>query len=121
MNVTLSEHASDIDYFVPYPALDEAISTHITYLDTVGRPKITLKYAQLTDKHGGNIYVCRLYVIGCRIELQLTRHIGHLQGAVLGSSAETFGGRDCIHGRLCTGFGMEACRYPYPEEVICMC
>lgn len=49
--------SSDIDYFLPYPALSERISTHITYLDTVGRPKITLTYAQLTDRHGGNIYV----------------------------------------------------------------
>ncbi len=47
----------DIDFYAPYPALEESISKHITYLDTIGRPKITLKYAQLTDKHGGNIYV----------------------------------------------------------------
>ncbi|KAI0698548.1 oligosaccharyl transferase alpha subunit [Cerioporus squamosus] len=57
VKIILPEGATDIDYFVPYPALSETISTHITYLDTVGRPKITLKYAQLTDKHGGNIYV----------------------------------------------------------------
>ena len=57
MSDVLTGTCRDIDYFVPYPALSETISTHITYLDTVGRPKITLKYAQLTDKHGGNIYV----------------------------------------------------------------
>ncbi|RPD67302.1 oligosaccharyl transferase alpha subunit [Lentinus tigrinus ALCF2SS1-7] len=57
VKIVLPEGATDIEYFVPYPALDETISTHISYLDTVGRPKITLKYAQLTDKHGGNIYV----------------------------------------------------------------
>lgn len=33
------------------------ISNHITYLDTKGRPAITLKYQQLTDKHQGVIYV----------------------------------------------------------------
>ena len=34
------------------------VSNHITYLDTTGRPVITLKYAQLTDRHSGVIYVC---------------------------------------------------------------
>lgn len=34
-----------------------SISTHITYLDTKGRPAITLKYEQLTDRHTGVIYV----------------------------------------------------------------
>lgn len=49
--------ASDIDYFAPYPPLSEQITKHITYLDTIGRPKITLKYKELTDKHTGQIYV----------------------------------------------------------------
>ncbi|TFK87076.1 oligosaccharyl transferase alpha subunit [Polyporus arcularius HHB13444] len=57
VTIILPEGATDVDYVVPWPALSETLSTHITYLDTVGRPKITLKYAQLTDKHGGNIYV----------------------------------------------------------------
>ncbi|TBU32897.1 oligosaccharyl transferase alpha subunit [Dichomitus squalens] len=55
--IILPEGATDIDYYAPYPALSESISTHITYLDTIGRPKVTLKYQQLTDKHGGVIYV----------------------------------------------------------------
>ncbi|KAI0774154.1 oligosaccharyl transferase alpha subunit [Fomes fomentarius] len=57
VQIILPEGATDIDFYAPYPALKESISKHITYLDTIGRPKITLKYAQLTDKHGGNIYV----------------------------------------------------------------
>lgn len=54
---------SDIDYFAPFPALSESISTHITYLDTIGRPKITLKYRDLTDKHTGTIYVRTKYAL----------------------------------------------------------
>ena len=53
----MSSGSSDIDYFLPYPALDETISKHVTYLDTIGRPMITLTYSQLTTKHDGNIYV----------------------------------------------------------------
>ena len=34
-----------------------SLSTHITYLDTKGRPAITLQYEQLTDRHTGVIYV----------------------------------------------------------------
>lgn len=105
---------------MPYPALSETISTHITYLDTVGRPKITLKYAQLTDKHGGNIYV------SWRDLLSFVRSLmnclpGYLQGPILRPSEETRGGSDgvCRHLRPCSR--MEACRYPHQEEVTCMC
>ena len=37
-----------------------SVSTHITCLDTTGRPAITLKYEQLTDRHTGVIYVSAL-------------------------------------------------------------
>jgi len=47
----------DIDFFTPYPAIDTQVSTHITYLDTVGRPKLTFTYKDLTPKHVANIYV----------------------------------------------------------------
>jgi oligosaccharyltransferase complex subunit alpha (ribophorin I) len=33
-------------------------STHITYLDTIGRPKITLQAERVTDRHAGLVYVC---------------------------------------------------------------
>ena len=32
-------------------------STHITFLDTVGRPAITLRKAGVTDKHDGIVFV----------------------------------------------------------------
>ncbi|KAI9001442.1 oligosaccharyl transferase alpha subunit [Trametes punicea] len=66
--IILPEGATDIDYFAPYPALSESISTHITYLDTIGRPKITLKYRDLTDKHSGTVYVT--YKMPFRAHLQ---------------------------------------------------
>lgn len=39
-----------------------SLSTHISYLDTTGRPAITLKYEQLTDRHTGVIYVSTIDV-----------------------------------------------------------
>jgi oligosaccharyltransferase complex subunit alpha (ribophorin I) len=33
------------------------MSTHISYLDTTGRPAVILAYKNLTDKHTGMIYV----------------------------------------------------------------
>ncbi|KAI0327775.1 oligosaccharyl transferase alpha subunit [Cubamyces sp. BRFM 1775] len=68
IKIILPEGATDIDYFAPFPALSESMSTHITYLDTIGRPKITLKYRDLTDKHTGTIYVT--YKVPFRAHLQ---------------------------------------------------
>ena len=108
---------SDIDYFAPYPALSESISTHITYLDTIGRPKLTLKYQQLTDKHGGLIYVsgCRILCLPLLIIIPLA---GYLQGAVHCALAEARGCCDSVHWLLCSRLRCEACRCPHPPEVI---
>jgi hypothetical protein len=42
--------------------------THVTYLDTVGRPTITLSKKHLTEKHTGLVYV----------ELTLTGYYFHV-------------------------------------------
>jgi oligosaccharyltransferase complex subunit alpha (ribophorin I) len=48
---------SDIEVFPPFASITEQRSTHITYLDTIGRPAVTLTFQNLTDKHNGLIYV----------------------------------------------------------------
>ena len=48
---------SDIEFYPPFPAIENTIENYITYLDTTGRPEITLYYQQLTDRHVGVIYV----------------------------------------------------------------
>ena len=48
---------SDIGVFPPFPPLAEERSTHITYLDSIGRPSVALTFENLTDKHNGLIYV----------------------------------------------------------------
>ncbi|TFK55698.1 Ribophorin I [Heliocybe sulcata] len=57
VKIILPEGATDIEFFPPFPAKNNTISTHISYLDTVGRPALTFHYEHLTDKHNGIIYV----------------------------------------------------------------
>lgn len=47
--------------FPPFPPKVFARETHVTYLDTVGRPAFIFEYEQLTDKHHGIIYVRPLF------------------------------------------------------------
>ncbi|KAF5369896.1 hypothetical protein D9758_001057 [Tetrapyrgos nigripes] len=57
VKIILPEGATDVEYVLPFPALSTEESTHITYLDTVGRPALTFKYKNLTTKHAKAIYV----------------------------------------------------------------
>ncbi|TFK43538.1 oligosaccharyl transferase alpha subunit [Crucibulum laeve] len=57
VKVILPEGATDVEFSPPFPALENRISTHITYLDTSGRPALTFEYKDLTLKHAQNIYV----------------------------------------------------------------
>jgi len=57
LTVILPEGATDVEYATPFPAFSSSVSTHITYLDTVGRPSITLRFKNLTEKHALPIYV----------------------------------------------------------------
>jgi len=57
VNIILPEGATDIEFFPPFPALENRISTHITYLDTIGRPELTFEYKDLTIKQAQSIYV----------------------------------------------------------------
>jgi oligosaccharyltransferase complex subunit alpha (ribophorin I) len=57
VKIILPEGATDVEVFPPFPALASSISTHVTYLDTTGRPAITFEYKQLTDRHNQIIYV----------------------------------------------------------------
>jgi oligosaccharyltransferase complex subunit alpha (ribophorin I) len=48
---------SDVDFSTPFPAISNWTGTHATYLDTVGRPKLTFTYKDLTLKHVDYIIV----------------------------------------------------------------
>jgi len=57
MKIILPEGATDIKVFPPFAPITQERSTHITYLDSIGRPAVTLSFENLTDKHSGLIYV----------------------------------------------------------------
>ncbi|KAN0097621.1 Ribophorin I [Tylopilus felleus] len=57
VKIILPEGATDVDVVTPFPALSSTISTHVSFLDTTGRPAVSLTYKDLTDKHTAMIYV----------------------------------------------------------------
>ncbi|KZW02106.1 Ribophorin I [Exidia glandulosa HHB12029] len=57
LKIILPEGAIDVEVFPPFPVDSVEHSTHVTFLDTVGRPAVTLKKRQVTDKHDGIVYV----------------------------------------------------------------
>jgi len=57
VQIILPEGAVDVEFLTPFPALMNEISNHKTYLDSIGRPKVTFKYKDLTIFHAQNIYV----------------------------------------------------------------
>ncbi|KAH7104281.1 oligosaccharyl transferase alpha subunit, partial [Auriculariales sp. MPI-PUGE-AT-0066] len=57
LKIILPEGATDVSVQTPFEVDSTVRSTHISYLDTVGRPAITLRKAMVTDKHDGMVYV----------------------------------------------------------------
>ncbi|TFY61598.1 hypothetical protein EVJ58_g4415 [Rhodofomes roseus] len=57
VTIILPEGATDVDFFPPFTPIQSYVKTHVTYLDTVGRPAIVLEYKDLTTKHAGTVYV----------------------------------------------------------------
>ncbi|CAK5262716.1 unnamed protein product [Mycena citricolor] len=57
ITIILPEGAVDVDFASPFAPISSQTMTHVTYLDTVGRPAIALRYKNLTEKHAQHIYV----------------------------------------------------------------
>ncbi|KAF8076378.1 oligosaccharyl transferase alpha subunit [Lyophyllum atratum] len=57
VSIILPEGATDIQFTPPFPALTNRLSTHKTYLDSVGRPVLTFEYKDLTIMHAQSIFV----------------------------------------------------------------
>ncbi|KAG9016775.1 dolichyl-diphosphooligosaccharide--protein glycosyltransferase subunit 1 [Tulasnella sp. 427] len=67
VKVVLPEGASIVDVNPPFDTTIE-YQRHYTFLDTIGRPTITFKSKNLTDKHAGLIYIT--YKVDFRAHLQ---------------------------------------------------
>ncbi|KAJ7283658.1 Ribophorin I [Mycena rebaudengoi] len=57
VTIVLPEGAADVEFASPFPPTSTSISTHVTYLDTIGRPTITLHFKDLTERHAQPIFV----------------------------------------------------------------
>ncbi|KAG8830547.1 dolichyl-diphosphooligosaccharide--protein glycosyltransferase subunit 1 [Serendipita sp. 399] len=54
--IVFPEGAENTLVFPPFDVEAMTKFTHVTYLDTIGRPAVTLKASKLTDRHTGLIY-----------------------------------------------------------------
>ncbi|KAG6817400.1 hypothetical protein H0H87_009044 [Tephrocybe sp. NHM501043] len=57
VSVILPEGATDVSFTTPFPAISNTLTTHTTYLDSIGRPKLTFDYKDLTINQAQKIYV----------------------------------------------------------------
>jgi len=57
LGIVLPEGADDVEFLAPFPAVSNWTGTHTTYLDSVGRPKLTFTYKDLSLKHMDSIIV----------------------------------------------------------------
>jgi oligosaccharyltransferase complex subunit alpha (ribophorin I) len=69
---------SDVEVNPPFPPMVMSRSTHVTYLDSIGRPAVTFAYDHLTEKHLGTIYVS--YKVSAAAHF---RKIGTVTGALM--------------------------------------
>ncbi|KAI0322442.1 Ribophorin I [Amylostereum chailletii] len=78
VKLILPEGATHVQVYLPFDPLSEEKSTHITYLDTTGRPAVTYKFKNLTDRHTGLIYV--------KYQLPLSAHLAKPKAVALAFS-----------------------------------
>lgn len=51
IKIILPEYSTDLELMTPFPVERQADSLHYTYLDTVGRPVVTIKKTNAVDSH----------------------------------------------------------------------
>ncbi|CCL99426.1 uncharacterized protein FIBRA_01444 [Fibroporia radiculosa] len=84
IKVVLPEGAIGVDYIPPLSPVESEVHTHVTYLDTVGRPVIVLRYKHLTHKHAGTIYVTYEVPFSAHLKKPLAVAIAFMSLFVLG-------------------------------------
>jgi hypothetical protein len=87
---------SEIEAISPVSPVSSKLSTHVSYLDTAGRPALIFEYKQLTDKHVGSIYVGGLFSFRLWMLTHFLLFAGIVQAAYFGPSEETYGSGDSI-------------------------
>jgi len=59
---------SNVEVFTPFPVDSISHSIHKTYLDTTGRPEITIKKQACTEKHAQTIYITYDYSLSAQLQ-----------------------------------------------------
>jgi len=62
---------SNVEVYTPFPVDSISHSIHKTYLDTTGRPEITIKKTFATEKHALPIYITYDYPLSAQLQKPL--------------------------------------------------
>lgn len=81
LKIVLPDGASDVEVFTPFPVDSFEHSLHKTYLDTTGRPVVTLTKALVTENHAQPVYVT--YTYSTSAQLQKPLMVSAVVGALL--------------------------------------
>jgi hypothetical protein len=76
----------DVEVQTPFDVDAMSKHTHVTYLDTIGRPAIVLKKTSLTDQHTGIVYVCITVFCSPFFDLTTTGYIYSPAGVAFGKT-----------------------------------
>jgi oligosaccharyltransferase complex subunit alpha (ribophorin I) len=71
LRVVLPDGASDVNVYTPFPVDSIEHSIHKTYLDTTGRPVVTITKSAVTEHHAQNIYVTYSYPLSAQLQKPL--------------------------------------------------
>ena len=85
LRIVLPDGATDVNVHVPFPVDSIEHSVHKTYLDTTGRPVVTITKALVTENHAQPVYVTYSYPLSAQLQkpLVVTSVVGSLLLAFL--------------------------------------
>ncbi|BEI84724.1 hypothetical protein CcaverHIS002_0501250 [Cutaneotrichosporon cavernicola] len=66
LTIILPEGATDVEVVAPFAVDSIEYATHRTYLDTIGRPKVTITKRTVTENHALPVYVTYSYPLSAR-------------------------------------------------------
>lgn len=79
--VVLPDGATDVEVFAPFPVDSIEHSLVKTYLDTTGRPVVTITKSVVTENHAQPVYITYNYPLSAQLQKPLT--VSAVVGAVL--------------------------------------
>lgn len=91
----------DVNVTVPFPVDSISHSVHKTYLDSVGRPRVTIRKRMCVEKHEQDIFVRIFSRFSYNFVLMRARGVDHVYVPVLGEFPEIDHGRGGLGRVLC--------------------